>query len=209
MRGEAPGDVRSDVVFDGVTKSFGEVVRGRRRRLEVASGRVLRSSAHPDQRQDHIPADDRGLRAPNIGTHAAPPARTSLACPYDRDVDTVFQDYPLFPHMTVAETSSLGLKVATSRRATDIPGRGSTQAAPPRRLQATDKSQQLSGGQRQRVALATHAREPADTCCSSTSRSARSTSSSDRTCRSSSKHIQSEVGIAFIYVTHDQTRRSR
>ena len=62
---------------------------------------------------------------------------------------------------------------------------------------------QLSGGQQQRVALA-RALVTARACSCSTSRSARSTSSCAKACRSSSSSIQREVGITFVYVTHDQ-----
>src|SRR5581483_9448357 len=74
--------------------------------------------------------------------------------PYSRDVNTVFQDYALFPHMTVGQNIEYGLRVrrvpkaerrAKVARALDmvrLPGLGSRKPA------------QLSGGQRQRVALA-------------------------------------------------------
>src|SRR3979409_555395 len=74
--------------------------------------------------------------------------------PFDRDVNTVFQDYALFPHMTVADNVAYGLmvrKVANSERVTRAP-----QALRMVRLPGyeTRKPSQLSGGQRQRVALA-------------------------------------------------------
>ena len=104
--------------------------------------------------------------------------------PYARNVNTVFQDYALFPHMTVAQNIEYGLRVrhvpkAERREKTGralemvrLPGLGGRKPA------------QLSGGQRQRVALARAiVNEPR--CCCSTSRSARSTSSSARRCSSS------------------------
>ena len=74
--------------------------------------------------------------------------------PYDRDVNTVFQDYALFPHMTVGENVEYGLKVkgvpkAERRRRS---GRRARHGAA-RRLRPA-RTSQLSGGQRQRVALA-------------------------------------------------------
>src|SRR5207237_3076006 len=74
--------------------------------------------------------------------------------PYDRDVNTVFQDYALFPHMTVGENVEYGLRVrrvpAAERR---------TRAEDALRMVRLEgfgrrKPSQLSGGQRQRVALA-------------------------------------------------------
>ncbi|MFM8428442.1 MAG: ABC transporter ATP-binding protein, partial [Candidatus Limnocylindrus sp.] len=74
--------------------------------------------------------------------------------PFDRDVNTVFQDYALFPHMSVAENVGYGLevrKVGASERATRV-----KEALRMVRLEGYDarRPAQLSGGQRQRVALA-------------------------------------------------------
>ena len=69
---------------------------------------------------------------------------------------------------------------------------------------ARAQAAQLSGGQQQRVALARALVLPAGACCCSTSRSARSTRSCASACRSSSSALQREVGITFVYVTHDQ-----
>ncbi len=127
---------------------------------------------------------------------------TSLA-PYERDVNTVFQDYALFPHMTVADNIGYGLMirkvdVGERRRRVDemlelvrLPGFGAR------------KPGQLSGGQRQRVALAraliNHPKvllldEPLGAL--------------DLKLRQEMqielKAIQQRVGITFVFVTHDQ-----
>jgi putative spermidine/putrescine transport system ATP-binding protein len=123
--------------------------------------------------------------------------------PYERDVNTVFQDYALFPHMTVGQNVAYGLmikkvpKVERARRVTEmlelvrLPGLENR------------KPSQLSGGQRQRVALAralvNHPRvllldEPLGAL--------------DLKLRQQMqielKAIQQKVGITFIFVTHDQ-----
>ena len=123
--------------------------------------------------------------------------------PYSRDVNTVFQDYALFPHMTVLQNVEYGLRVKGVKK-------------PERRKRADEalalvrlegfgdrKPVQLSGGQRQRVALAraivNHPQvllldEPLGAL--------------DLKLRQEMqvelKRIQQEVGITFVYVTHDQ-----
>ena len=69
---------------------------------------------------------------------------------------------------------------------------------------AARRPAQLSGGQRQRVALARALVNRARGCCCSTSRSARSTSSCASRCRSELKALQRQLGITFVFVTHDQ-----
>ncbi len=123
--------------------------------------------------------------------------------PYERDVNTVFQDYALFPHMTVGENIGYGLmirKVPPAER-----GRRVEEMIELVRLPGLSKRKptELSGGQRQRVALAraliNHPRvllldEPLGAL--------------DLKLRQQMqielKAIQQKVGITFIYVTHDQ-----
>ena len=128
---------------------------------------------------------------------------TSGLPPYERDVNTVFQDYALFPHMTVTENVAYGLmikKVAKAERRTRAQAMLDL-------VKLADlgerKPAQLSGGQRQRVALAraliNHPRvllldEPLGAL--------------DLKLREEMqvelKAIQRQIGITFIYVTHDQ-----
>ena len=122
---------------------------------------------------------------------------------YARDVNTVFQDYALFPHMTVAANVEYGLrirKVAKAERA-----RRAAEALDMVRLEGLGarKPGQLSGGQRQRVALARAiVNRPRvlllDEPLGALDLKLRQEMQSEL------KRIQREVGITFVYVTHDQ-----
>ena len=144
-----------------------------------------------------------GFDRPTLGQILLYGQDVSNLPPYDRDVNTVFQDYALFPHMTVGENVGYGLmikKVAKEQRIkrveemldlVQLPGFSGR------------KPSQLSGGQRQRVALAraliNHPKvllldEPLGAL--------------DLKLRQQMqvelKAIQKRVGITFIFVTHDQ-----
>ncbi|HEY2489460.1 MAG TPA: ABC transporter ATP-binding protein [Streptosporangiaceae bacterium] len=123
--------------------------------------------------------------------------------PYARDVNTVFQDYALFPHMTVAENIEYGLRV----RRIGKPERRerAARALDMVRLAGLGKRKpaQLSGGQRQRVALARAiVNEPQVLLLDEP------LGALDLKLRQEMQlellRVQREVGITFVYVTHDQ-----
>ena len=123
--------------------------------------------------------------------------------PYARDVNTVFQDYALFPHMTVAENIEYGLKV---KRVPKAARRGKVaQVLETVRLPglANRKPAQLSGGQRQRVALARAIVNEPQVLLLDEPLGALDLKLRQEMQRELLR-IQREVGITFIYVTHDQ-----
>jgi putative spermidine/putrescine transport system ATP-binding protein len=123
--------------------------------------------------------------------------------PYDRDVNTVFQDYALFPHMTVEQNVGYGpmvRKVDDAERAQRVSG---ALAMVHLTEFAQRKPSQLSGGQRQRVALARALiNRPSvlllDEPLGALDLKLRQAMQLEL------KTLQREVGITFIYVTHDQ-----
>jgi putative spermidine/putrescine transport system ATP-binding protein len=144
-----------------------------------------------------------GFEQPSSGTILLHNQNVVGVPPYDRDVNTVFQDYALFPHMTVAENVGYGLMIKKVPK----PERQ-------RRVQemlelvrlgqmGARKPSQLSGGQRQRVALARALiNHPAvlllDEPLGALDLKLRQEMQIEL------KQIQQQVGITFIYVTHDQ-----
>jgi putative spermidine/putrescine transport system ATP-binding protein len=144
-----------------------------------------------------------GFELPDAGRVELAGADVSRVPPYARDVNTVFQDYALFPHMTVAENVAYGLRVRGVARADRR--RRAGEALDMVRLPdvGARKPAQLSGGQRQRVALARAiVNRPRvlllDEPLGALDLKLRQEMQVEL------KRIQSEVGITFVYVTHDQ-----
>jgi len=144
-----------------------------------------------------------GFERPDAGVIELGGRDISRVPPYARDVNTVFQDYALFPHMTVAENVQYGLRVRRvpraerrerARRALEMVRLGGL---------GERKPTQLSGGQRQRVALARAiVNEPQvlllDEPLGALDFKLRQEMQIEL------QHVQREVGITFVYVTHDQ-----
>ena len=123
--------------------------------------------------------------------------------PYERDVNTVFQDYALFPHMSVAENVAYGLMIRKVPKA-ERSARAETMLA----MVALSglggrKPSQLSGGQRQRVALARALVNQPSVLLLDEPLGALDLKLREQM-QVELKAIQRQVGITFVYVTHDQ-----
>jgi putative spermidine/putrescine transport system ATP-binding protein len=144
-----------------------------------------------------------GFERPDGGTIRLAGADISGLPPYARDVNTVFQDYALFPHMTVAENVGYGLRVRKIGRTER--DRRVTEVLQTVRLgeHGGRKPIQLSGGQRQRVALARAIVNRPRVLLLDEPLGAL-----DLKLRQEMqvflKALQRDLGISFIYVTHDQ-----
>jgi putative spermidine/putrescine transport system ATP-binding protein len=123
--------------------------------------------------------------------------------PYDRAVNTVFQDYALFPHMTVGENVAYGLRIAGVAKAERV--RRRDEALEMVRLPGYGERRpaELSGGQRQRVALARAIVNRPRVLLLDEPLGALDLKLREQM-QSELKTIQGDVGITFVYVTHDQ-----
>jgi spermidine/putrescine transport system ATP-binding protein len=144
-----------------------------------------------------------GFESPTSGDVYIGGQRVNEIPPYHRPVNTVFQNYALFPHLSVAENIAFGLTM--KRLPKDEIGRRTQKALS--LVQLPDlgerKPRQLSGGQQQRVALARAlVNEPKvlllDEPLGALDLKLR------KEMQFELKHLQSEIDITFIYVTHDQ-----
>jgi len=125
---------------------------------------------------------------------------------YERDVNTVFQDYALFPHLSVLENVEYGLRVKKIAR----PERRQRAMAALEQARLGDfgarRPGQLSGGQRQRVALARALVNRPRVLLLDEPLGALDLKLREQM-QVELKAIQREVGITFLFVTHDQRRR--
>ncbi|MBC8008196.1 MAG: ABC transporter ATP-binding protein [Prolixibacteraceae bacterium] len=145
-----------------------------------------------------------GFEQPDAGNIVVHGTNVEGVPPYQRDVNTVFQDYALFPHMTVSENVEYGLmirKVAAAerrRRSQEMLGLVKLDAMGAR------KPNQLSGGQRQRVALARALINRPSVLLLDEPLGALDLKLREQM-QEELKILQRQVGITFIYVTHDQS----
>jgi spermidine/putrescine transport system ATP-binding protein len=142
-----------------------------------------------------------GLETPSSGAITLAGSDITYAKPYQRPVNTVFQNYALFPHLDIFENVAFGLR---RRKKSDV----DTQVREMLELveltsQARKKPAQLSGGQQQRVALARALINRPEVLLLDEPLGALDLKLR-RSMQIEIKRIQTEVGLTFIHVTHDQ-----
>jgi putative spermidine/putrescine transport system ATP-binding protein len=187
----------------GLSKSFGPIQAVAGIDLEVADGEFFSLLGPSGSGKTTVLRLIAGFELPTAGTVTLAGRDVSRLPPYDRDVNTVFQDYALFPHMSVQQNVEYGLRVRRvpraqrQQRAREALGTVRLDGFGDRRPNA------LSGGQRQRVALARAlVIRPAvlllDEPLGALDLKLREEMQVEL------KAIQRDVGITFVFVTHDQ-----
>ncbi len=144
-----------------------------------------------------------GFELPDAGTIELGGRDVGDLPPYDREVNTVFQDYALFPHMTVGDNVEYGMRVR--KVAKDERAKRRDEALEMVRLTGYGdrKPAELSGGQRQRVALARSIVNRPRVLLLDEPLGALDLKLREQM-QVELKQIQGDVGITFVYVTHDQ-----
>ncbi len=186
-----------------VAKSFGKNPVLRDISLEIAEGEFLTILGESGSGKTTLLRIIAGFENADSGEILMAGERFDGLPPYQRRVNTVFQSYALFPHLTVQQNVAYGLRVAKVPDA-EISSRVE-QALAKVKMQAyaSSKPSKISGGQQQRVALARAlVNRPRllllDEPLSALDANLR------RQMQVELKSLQREVGISFVFVTHDQ-----
>jgi spermidine/putrescine ABC transporter ATP-binding subunit len=191
------------VSIRSVAKHFGKNIVLRDVSLEIAEGEFLTILGESGSGKTTLLRILAGFEQSTSGEVWMSGERLDIQPPYRRRVNTVFQSYALFPHMTVEQNVGYGLHIA-KRPAAEIESRV-TEALAKVKMSAYAKSKpsKISGGQQQRIALARAlVNRPRllllDEPLSALDANLR------RQMQVELKALQREVGITFIFVTHDQ-----
>ena len=199
------GSVGANVKFDGVQKSYdGETLVVKDLNLDIAAGEFLTMLGPSGSGKTTCLMMLAGFEPPTHGKIFLEEREISQLPPHKRGIGMVFQNYALFPHMTVAENLAYPLKVRGTPKSevkervdralamVELPGYGGRRPA------------QLSGGQQQRVAVARAlVFEPnlvlMDEPLGALDKQLREQMQYEI------KHIHENIGVTVVYVTHDQT----
>jgi putative spermidine/putrescine transport system ATP-binding protein len=135
-------------------KSFGETAAVAGVDLEVRDGEFFSMLGPSGSGKTTVLRMIAGFESPTGGTVELAGQDVTGLAPFERDVHTVFQDYALFPHMTVEQNVAYGLKVRNVPKAERLVRARNALAEVRLEGYGARRPAQLSGGQRQRVALA-------------------------------------------------------
>ena len=192
------------VQFTHVSRQFGEVKAVDRVSIDIQDGEFFSMLGPSGSGKTTCLRLIAGFEQPSAGSIRIHGEEAAGLPPYQRDVNTVFQDYALFPHMNVRDNVAYGLKVKgvgkTERlnRAEEALGMVALGGYGDR------KPVQLSGGQRQRVALARALVNRPRVLLLDEPLGALDLKLREQM-QSELKKLQRQLGITFIFVTHDQT----
>jgi len=196
-------DGAPDIRVAGLTKRYGPVTAVDAIDLEIENGEFFTLLGPSGSGKTTTLRMVAGFESPDSGTIELAGEDVSRLPPYERPVNTVFQDYALFPHMTVQENVEYGLMVKKVKKG----GRRARAASALEMVRLAGygdrKPSQLSGGQRQRVALARAIVNQPQVLLLDEPLGALDLKLRQQL-QIELKQIQGELGMTFVYVTHDQ-----
>jgi putative spermidine/putrescine transport system ATP-binding protein len=186
-----------------VAKSFGRSVVLRDISLDIAEGEFLTILGESGSGKTTLLRIIAGFENATSGEVWMADQRLDSLPPYKRRVNTVFQNYALFPHLTVEQNVAYGLRVAR-RPETEVSSRVEKALARVKMTaHAKAKPSKISGGQQQRIALARALVNRPQLLLLDEPLSALD-ANLRRQMQVELKSLQREVGISFVFVTHDQ-----
>jgi putative spermidine/putrescine transport system ATP-binding protein len=196
-------DTAPAIRLTGLRKQFGDTTAVDGIDLEIADGEFFSMLGPSGSGKTTVLRMIAGFELPTAGTIALGGADVTRAAPFQRDVTTVFQDYALFPHLSVRQNVEYGLAVRklgrTQRRMRADEALAQVQMAG----YGDRKPGQLSGGQRQRVALARALVVRPKVLLLDEPLGALDLKLRQQM-QVELKQLQRDVGITFLFVTHDQ-----
>jgi spermidine/putrescine transport system ATP-binding protein len=186
-----------------VAKSFGKNAVLKNISLEIAEGEFLTILGESGSGKTTLLRIIAGFESATSGEVWMGGERLDQQPPYRRRVNTVFQHYALFPHLTVEQNVGYGLRVARRPEAEIKTRVAEALDKVKMTAHATSKPSKISGGQQQRVALARALVNRPQLLLLDEPLSALD-ANLRRQMQVELKSLQREVGIAFVFVTHDQ-----
>lgn len=191
------------VQFTQVSRQFGEVKAVDRVSIDIQDGEFFSMLGPSGSGKTTCLRLIAGFEQPSAGSIRIHGEEAAGLPPYLRDVNTVFQDYALFPHMSVLENVAYGLKVKGVAKSERLARAEEALGMVALGGYGGRKPVQLSGGQRQRVALARALVNRPRVLLLDEPLGALDLKLREQM-QSELKKLQRQLGITFIFVTHDQ-----
>ncbi|AZL67337.1 MULTISPECIES: ABC transporter ATP-binding protein [Pseudomonas] len=192
------------VQFTQVSRTFGEVKAVDQVSIDIEDGEFFSMLGPSGSGKTTCLRLIAGFEQPSSGSIRIHGSEAAGLPPYQRDVNTVFQDYALFPHMNVRDNVAYGLKVKGVAKAERHARADEALAMVALDGYGARKPAQLSGGQRQRVALARALVNRPRVLLLDEPLGALDLKLREQM-QGELKKLQRQLGITFIFVTHDQT----